>query len=111
MPYEFGDVLLVPFRFTSLVTTKQRPSVIVSSAAYNQVKPDAVLMAVTSQFRRSPAFGEVWLSCWQAAGLLKPSVVKPVFATLEQNLIIRKLGTLDAADLAVLKRTIRDILA
>jgi mRNA interferase MazF len=47
-------------------------------------------MAVTSQFRPSPALGEVWFRDWQAAGLLKPSAIKPVFVTLEQNLIIRQ---------------------
>jgi mRNA interferase MazF len=69
----------------------------------------SLLMAVTSQFRPSPALGEVWLRDWQAAGLLKPSAVKPVFATLEQTLIIRQLGTLTAADQAALKNAIGQI--
>jgi mRNA interferase MazF len=109
MPFEFGDVVLVPFPFTSQAASKQRPAVIVSALAYNRAKPDIVLMAVTSQFRPSPALGEVWLRDWRAAGLLKPSAVKPVFATLEQNLIIRQLGTLTAADQAALKNAINQI--
>lgn len=51
-------------------------------------------MAITSQLRPSPSFGEVWLREWQAAGLLKPSAIKPVFATLEQSLVLRILGRL-----------------
>jgi mRNA interferase MazF len=47
MPYEFGDVVLVPFPFTNQVTTNQRPAVIVSAAAYNRTKPDVVVMAIT----------------------------------------------------------------
>ena len=43
---------------------------------------------------------------WQAAGLLRPSAVKPVFATLEQALILRKLGTFSAADRAALLKVI-----
>jgi hypothetical protein len=35
-------------------------------------------MAITSQMRASATFGEVVIDDWQAAGLLKPSVVKPV---------------------------------
>jgi mRNA interferase MazF len=93
-PFEFGDVVLVPFPFTNQTASKQRPAVIVSALAYNRVKPDIVLMAITSQFRPSPALGEVWLREWQTAGLLKPSAVKPVFTTLEQALIIRQLGSL-----------------
>jgi len=90
--------------------SKQRPAVIVSNLAYNRAKPDIVLMAVTSQFRPSPTLGEVWLRDWQAARLLKPSAIKPVFATLEQNLVIRQLGTLTAADQAALKTAISQIL-
>jgi mRNA interferase MazF len=110
MKFEFGDAVLVPFPFTSQTASKQRPAVIVSSRAYNRAKPDVVLMAVTSQFRPSPSLGEVWVRDWQTAGLLKPSAVKPVFATLEQTLIIRQLGTLTTTDQATLKQAINQIL-
>ncbi len=110
MPFEFGDVVLVPFPFTSQTASKQRPAVIVSSLAYNRVKPDVVLMAITSQFRPSPALGEVWLRDWQAAGLLKPSAVKPVFATLLQALLIRRLGTLALVDKTDLKKAMAEVL-
>lgn len=43
---------------------------------------------------------------WKAAGLLKPSVIKPVFATLEKALVIRQLGTLHSIDKAALKKAI-----
>jgi mRNA interferase MazF len=57
MPFEFGDVVLVPFPFTNQIESKKRPAVIVSSHAYNSVKPDVVVMAITSQLprRRSSA--------------------------------------------------------
>jgi mRNA interferase MazF len=110
MPFSFGDVVLVPFPFTSQATSKQRPAVIVSNSDYNRTKPDVVLMAITSQFRPSPALGEVWLQDWQAAGLIKPSAVKPVFATLEQALVIRRLGALSARDAQTLKNIISQIL-
>ncbi len=110
MPFEFGDVVLVPFPFTDQTTAKQRPAVIVSGLAYNQAKPDVVVMAITSQFGPSRSLGEVWIDQWQAAGLLKPSAIKPVFATLEQGLIIRPLGKLAAADHTALKGVIGKIL-
>jgi mRNA interferase MazF len=110
MPFEFGDVVLVPFPFTDQTASKKRPAVIVSNLAYNQAKPDVVVMAVTSQFRPSDSIAELWVDQWQAAGLLKPSAIKPVFATLEQRLIIRQLGKLAAADHAALKRPIIETL-
>jgi mRNA interferase MazF len=109
-PYKFGDIVLVPFPFTNQAASKQRPAVIVSTAAYNAAKPDAVVMAITSQLQPSPTLGEVWLGQWQAAGLIKPSAIKPVFATLEQALIIRWLGSLAASDQAALRKVIGQIL-
>jgi mRNA interferase MazF len=110
MPFEFGDIVLVPFPFTSHAASKKRPAVVVSNAGYNAAKPDLVVMAVTSQLRATPGLGEVWVHEWQGAGLLKPSAIKPVFATLEQGLIIRTLGRLGAEDKQNLKQAITEIL-
>jgi|SRR6185437_5588880 len=107
-PLEFGDVVLVPFPFTSQAQSKKRPAVIISNGAYNRSRPDIVVMAITSQLRSNPALGEVWLGHWQAAGLIKPSAVKPVFATLEQTLILRHLGTLSAVDQTALRTAIAE---
>jgi mRNA interferase MazF len=41
---------------------------------------------------------------------LKPSVVKPVFATLELPLIIRRLGVLALADQDAVRAAITDVL-
>jgi mRNA interferase MazF len=110
MPYEFGDVVLVPFPFTNQAASKKRPAVVVSNGAYNRTRPDVMVMAITSQLRPSPTLGDVWLSQWQAAGLIKPSAVKPVLATMEQALIIRRLGTLATGDQAVLRQAIAEVL-
>ena len=67
-------------------------------------------MAITSQFRPSPTLGEVWLRDWQTAGLLKPSAIKPVFATLEQALLIRQLGALATLDKSDLRQAMDEIL-
>ena len=106
----FGDVVLVPFPFTSQAASKQRPAVIVSSRAYNIERPDLIMMAITSQLRPTPALGEVWLRHWQAAGLIKASAVKPVIATLEQGLVIRGLGALAAEDQDALRQAIGQII-
>jgi mRNA interferase MazF len=46
---------------------------------------------------------------WKDAGLLKPSTVKPVIATIQQSLVIRRLGRLKEADQAALKRALAAI--
>jgi mRNA interferase MazF len=110
MPFEFGDILLVPFPFTSLAAFKKRPAVVVSSRAYNDMRPDVIVMAVTSQLRANPGRFDVVVAQWQVAGLLQPSAVKPIFATLEQALVLRRLGVLDSADQNRLRRAISEML-
>ena len=108
--YKFGDIVLVSFPFTNQRQRKQRPAIIISSSSYHQSKPDIIIMAITSQVRSSLAVGEVLLQEWQSAGLLKPSVIKPVITTLERSLVIKKLGTLHSKDLQPLKKSLKTIL-
>jgi len=110
MSFDYGDVVLVPFPFTSQIASKKRPAVVVSQKGYSIARPDVIVMAITSQLRATASLGEVWIAHWQAAGLLKPSAVKPVIATLEQQLILRILGRLDERDRASLRLAIDTII-
>lgn len=110
MPFDFGDIVLVPFPFTNQAASKKRPAVVVSNRPYNLARPDVVVMAITSQLRPTTSIGDVWLIQWQTAGLLKPSTIKAVFATLEQRLVIRSLGALVAEDQTSLRKAIAEIL-
>jgi mRNA interferase MazF len=106
----FGDIVLVPFPFTDQTGAKKRPAVVVSSAAYNGARRDLVLMAVTSQVRATVGVGEVFITEWKKAGLLKSSVIKPVLTTVEKGLVLRTLGQLEAADQNSLRAALRLIL-
>lgn len=108
--YDFGDVVLVSFPFTNLQATKKRPAVIISSQTYQQSRPDVILMAITSQIRQPLATGEAVLQDWQAAGLVKPSVLKPLIATIEQNRVVKTMGQLSVADRQSLGKVIQTIL-
>lgn len=108
--FEFGDVVLVPFPFTDHTTTKRRPAIIVSSYLYHRDRRDLILMAVTSQKRPAGGIGEVAIRDWKSAGLLKPSVLKPLLATIERGLVLRKLGRLAKQDREALRRTLAAIL-
>jgi mRNA interferase MazF len=106
MAHSFGDVVLVPFPFTDQSGTKKRPAVIVSGSGYNAGRRDLIIMAITSQVRQPLGFAEALLADWQFAGLIKPSVLKPVLTTIEQGLVVRTMGALSATDLRTLRETI-----
>ena len=47
--YRRGDIVLVPFPFTDLSSTKKRPALVVSPDKFNEHAQDVVLVAITSQ--------------------------------------------------------------
>ncbi len=104
--FSFGNVVLVPFPFTDQSGSKQRPAVMISNSNYNRQRSDLVIMAITSQIRNPLGFASFAVGGWQAAGLLKPSALKPVFATIEQILIARTLGQFTETDRAYLRQCI-----
>jgi len=110
MSIRFGDVIVVPFPFTDQSAIKKRPAVVVSSETYHRERPDLILMAITSQARTAPTVGEVAVVHWQAAGLLKPSVIKPLVTTIEARLVLRQLGALHVDDVAALRKVLANII-
>jgi mRNA interferase MazF len=90
-PLKFGDIVLVPFPFTDQSATKRRPAVVISRLGYNRQHPDTILMPVTSQIRGDERPGDIVVTQWKLANLLKPSAIKPVIATIETTLVIRRL--------------------
>ena len=110
MGHAFGEVVLVPFPFTDQSGVKKRPAVIVSSASYNSNRRDLIIMAITSQVRQPLGFGEALVSDWQTAGLIKPSVLKPVFTTIEQGLVLQTMGMLSTSDLRTLRETVAQVI-
>ena len=106
-PLAFDDIVLVPFPYTDQSAAKRRPAVIVSNAGYQTRHPDVIVMPVTSQLRGDARPDDVPVESWLQAGLLKPSAIKPVIATLEAGMILRRLGALLDDD----RRALRAMLA
>ena len=110
MSYSFGDVVLIPFPFTNQTATKKRPAVIISAEPYNQRHIDVILMAITSQQGAVAYADNLVIQDWQGAGLLKPSVIKPIITTVEKSLILKKLGCLSTLDQQALTDLLTKIL-
>ena len=101
--YRFADVVLVPFPFTDQSATKKRPAVVVSSELFHRDHANVIVLAISSQHRPASET-EAAVHHWQRAGLLNPSVIKPVITTLDTGLVIKKLGHLADDDRAALER-------
>ena len=105
MIYMRGDVVLIPFPFADLSTTKTRPAVVVSGTLYHQTEPDIIIAAITSQVQHQ-GNTDTFLKDWKSAGLLKPSLVKASLATLEPSIVRHKLGKLSSSDLSAVDQNL-----
>ena len=111
MTFQRGDVVLVPFPFSDLSTTKVRPAVVVSSALYHETEPDLLLAALTSRVAAATGPFDYVLSDWREARLRFASALKPVLFTLDPARVVHTIGALSAADLAQIDQRLRRALA
>jgi mRNA interferase MazF len=108
--YRRGDVVLVPFPFTDLTGSKQRPAVVISSDTFNTSHADVVLVAITSRVPTTLSSDEIKISPADLGpcGLLKPSVVKTAnLITIHQALIRKSIGRMPRTPLKLILETVR----
>jgi len=95
--FEPFDVIVVPFPFTDRQVAKRRPTLVVSSAEFNRDHDQTILAMITSSTRDAwPS--DVVLTNWQEAGLVIACRVRLKLFTLDNALVLRRLGTLTERD-------------
>lgn len=104
--YSRGEVVLTEIAFSGEPGRKRRPAVVLSVDAFNRAGTKLIVAAVTSNV--SPPFrpGDILLTDWQKAGLVKPSAVRGVLATIDKQDIVRSMGALTDEDLAKVETAI-----
>lgn len=102
-----GDVVLVPFPFAELTTTKTRPALIISGQAFASTEGRITVAGITSNVAAHRNATSYALPDWAGAGLKKPSVVTSWLATLSPRLVQLKVGRLTAYDLREVERRLR----
>jgi mRNA interferase MazF len=106
--FDAGNIVLVRYPFTDLTTSKKRPAVILSPRTYTDRFGDVVVVPLTSR-RESDTSLE--LTQWRAAGLLKPTWVKPIIGTLSTRLIEKHIGQIAAPDIQCVRAALGILLA
>jgi len=107
MAFQRGDMLLVPFPYSDLSTTKVRPAIVVSSALYHSLEPDLILAAITSKVTTAIGPLDYILLDWRQAGLRQPTALKPVLFTLDPARVLHPIGALTSRDLAAVEQKLR----
>ena len=112
-PLSRGDVVLTPFPFTNLQGQAVRPAIIVSPGA---IADDVVLLAVSSVIRGTQVATDYILEVnhpeFSLTGLRVRSVLRAhKLFTLEQTVLVRRLGKLGPLLLAEIDRLLRLVLS
>jgi mRNA interferase MazF len=96
--YKPFDVVVVPFPFTDRQAHKRRPALILSDEMqFNKPTGHAVLAMITSQ--KNPEWPlDTPITGNRQAGLTAPSKVRMKLFTLDERLLIKKIGTLKNKD-------------
>ena len=109
MTFESLDVVVVPFPFTDRRTSKRRPALIVSSSDFNRAHEQLILAMITSAGSDWPS--DVAIRGWREAGLNVPCKVRFKLFTLDDSLIVRKLGRLSKEDGEEAKKAVGQVVA
>lgn len=107
MNYNKWDIILVPFPFTDLTTTKKRPALIISPNEYNK-KSDVIIAFITSKLDFEYRMGDYKIQEWEKSNLPKPSMLRMKFATINKSIIIKKFGRLSKNDVNEFSRLLVD---
>jgi mRNA interferase MazF len=106
--FDADDVIIVPFPFTDRATTKRRPALVLSNAAFNTATGHIIAAMITSA-KQSAWPSDVAITDLAAAGLSMPCVVRMKLFTLEAGLVVRKAGRLGAEDAAGMRGVVAGI--
>ena len=93
-----NNVVLLPIPFTNLKSLKVRPAIVIGRNG-----ADLFLVPISSVFSNT----DFPVKEWRAAGLNVPSGVKAQLATVEERLVVKRVGTLAAADRQLLDARLR----
>jgi mRNA interferase MazF len=108
--YDAFDVVVVPFPFTDLPVSKKRPALVLSRRNFNARHRQLTLAMITTA-KNSDWPSDMILQDWADAGLPRASRVRFKLFTLDQDLILGRLGTLSPKDQATAKTALAACMA
>jgi mRNA interferase MazF len=107
-----GDIILVKFPFANLREAKKRPALILRTTSVTSKASLVTIAMITSQVDGLELEGDVLVSKWKEVTLLHPSLVRlSKIATVDSELIDRKLGVIAESDQKHVSRTFKKLYA
>ncbi len=102
---ERWDVVVVPFPFSERADTKRRPALVLSTTTFNE--RDHSILAMVTSTAHPPWPGDTDIKALKPAGLNTPCMIRLKIFTIDNRLILKKIGHLSPADRAGVAKQIR----
>ena len=110
MTYNRYDVVKVPFPFTDRQSSKTRPALVLSDHKAFNSRIDHSVMAMITSAKHSDWPLDTPIENLIAAGLPAPSIIRLKLFTLDNRLILAKLGQLGSADQHTVEQHLKTLL-
>jgi mRNA interferase MazF len=99
-----NEIVLIKYPFSDISTFKVRPAIVINSPYPSN---DIIIVPLTS--RNSKLLpGEFILSKWKESGLNVQSTVKRGIYTVDEKLVVQKIGKLSVTDINKLDKSIQN---
>ena len=108
MTYSKWDTVVVPFPFTDRLGSRHRPALVLSGETFNTAGHTILSMITTSSGRAWP--GDTEITDLDSAGLRVECFVRLKVFTLDNRLILRKLGTFSSPDRRSVEQAVSEML-
>lgn len=99
------DVVVVPFPFVDRAQPKRRPALVLSKKNFNRNGHTVLAMITTSAHHPWP--GDLGIRQRESTGLTTPCIVRLKLFTLDNRLIVKRIGYLADADRDEVAESIR----
>jgi mRNA interferase MazF len=110
MTFERYDIVVVPFPFTDRASTIRRPALVLSDHNSFGAETGQCLLAMITRTARSTWPFDVPITDLASAGLSTGGVIRMKLFTLDQSLVLRRIGALGDVDKVAVKAALVGLL-
>ena len=105
--YKQFEVVVVPFPFTDSEKTKKRPALVLSDSS--ALKVSKTILAMITTVAHPPWALDTVIKDLDSTGIKAPSIIRFKLFTLDNELIVKKIGSLSSYDRTVISQRMRKV--
>jgi len=109
MIYNQFDIVFTPFPFTDKNAAKKRPAIVLNNRNY-QLKTNHLILAMITSAKNSKWENDLQIKEIEPTGLKSASVIRYKIFSLDERVVLKKLGTISENDQKQVKENLLKLL-